>query len=110
MSQAGDQPGDLASFLALYDDAAPQVYRHLYRLCAGDAALAEDLTQETFVTAVGRFNEGRGADVSTPWLMGVARNKLLEHHRRAGREERRLRLVFVRGEEETANDDRARFA
>ena len=41
----------------LYDDAAPRVYRYLFRMCAGSAALAEDLTQETFLTALGRFED-----------------------------------------------------
>ena len=86
--------------LDLYDETARDVYRYLYRLCGGEAALAEDLTQETFLTAVGRFKDHRGADVTAPWLMGVARHKLLEHHRRAGREQRRLRLVFSRAGDE----------
>ena len=62
------------------------MYRYLYRLSGGEAALAEDLTQETFLTAVRRFKDGRADEVTAQWLMGVARHKLLEHHRRAGRE------------------------
>ena len=85
METAGVDASGRSNFLALYDDAAPQVYRYLFRMCAGSAALAEDLTQETFLTAVGRFEDGRGGDVSVPWLMVVARNKVLEHHRRVGR-------------------------
>ena len=95
-----------SNFLALYDDAAPQVYRYLFRMCAGNAALAEDLTQETFLTALGRFEDGRGGDVSVPWLMVVARNKVLEHHRRVGREDRRLKLVFSRDAERPSTAER----
>jgi RNA polymerase sigma-70 factor, ECF subfamily len=91
--------GGRAHFLALYDDAAPRVYRYLFRLCAGNVTLAEDLTQETFLTALGRFEHERGDEVSIPWLMVVARNKVLEYHRRVGREDRRLRLVFGRDAE-----------
>jgi RNA polymerase sigma-70 factor, ECF subfamily len=96
-----------SNFLVLYDDAAPRVYRYLFRMCAGSAALAEDLTQETFLTALGRFEDGRGGDVSVPWLMVVARNKLLEHHRRVGREERRLKLVFSRDSERPSTAERS---
>lgn len=85
--------------LDMYDATSRHVYRYLYRLCGGEAALAEDLTQETFLTAVGRFKDNRGDEVTAQWLMGVARHKLLEHHRRAGREHRRLRLVFSRAGE-----------
>ena len=106
METAGVDASGRSNFLALYDDAAPQVYRYLFRMCAGNAALAEDLTQETFLTAVGRFGDGRSGEVSVPWLMVVARNKLLEHHRRVGREDRRLRLVFTRDDERTSTAER----
>jgi RNA polymerase sigma-70 factor (ECF subfamily) len=92
----------------LYDDTARQVYRYLYRLSGGDAALAEDLTQETFLTAVRRFKDGRADEVTAQWLMGAARHKLLEHHRRAGREARRLRLVFSRPGDDALEPDRRR--
>lgn len=105
MSTAGADADDRGRLLGLYDEAALHVYRYLYRLCGGQAALAEDLTQETFLTAVGRFKDGRGDEVTAPWLMGVARHKLLEHHRRAGREERRLRLVFSRGDDDASTAD-----
>jgi RNA polymerase sigma-70 factor (ECF subfamily) len=103
---AGVDATGRSNFLALYDDAAPQVYRYLFRMCAGSATLAEDLTQETFLTALGRFEDGRGGEVSIPWLMVVARNKLLEHHRRVGREDRRLRLVFSRDDERPSTVER----
>ena len=38
--------------------------------------------------------------------MVVARNKVLEHHRRVGREDRRLRLVFARDDERTSTAER----
>ncbi len=106
MGTAGVDATGRSNFLALYDDAAPQVYRYLFRMCAGSATLAEDLTQETFLTALGRFGDGRGGEVSIPWLMVVARNKLLEHHRRVGREDRRLKLVFSRDTERPSTVER----
>jgi RNA polymerase sigma-70 factor (ECF subfamily) len=71
--------------LALYDAALPDVYGYLVRRC-GDPALAEDLTAETFLAAVAAVRT-RGATGLTPaWAMTVARNKLVDHWRRAGRE------------------------
>jgi len=103
---AGVDASGRSNFLALYDEAAPPVYRYLFRMCAGCTTLAEDLTQETFLTALGRFETGRGGEVSVPWLMVVARNKLLEHHRRVGREDRRLKRVFAREAERVSTADR----
>ena len=107
VSTAGADADGGARLLEIYDETARAVYRYLFRLCGGEAALAEDLTQETFLTAVGRFKDGRGDEVSAQWLMGVARHKLLEHHRRAGREERRLRLVVTPARDEAAGTQMA---
>lgn len=85
---------DEAAFRAWYDATLPRVYRYLLSRCGHDPALAEELTQQTFVEAVrnrARF-DGR-ADMVT-WLCAIGRNKLVDHHRRAGREQRRnLRLI-----------------
>jgi RNA polymerase sigma-70 factor (ECF subfamily) len=84
---------DRRSFAQLYDEALPQVYRYLLRGAAGSVAVAEDLTQETFTAAVREINRGNGAVVSVPWLITVARHRLVDHYRRAEREERKLRLL-----------------
>jgi RNA polymerase sigma-70 factor, ECF subfamily len=55
--------------------------------------MAEDLTQETYLAAVASFRAGDGESVSLPWLITVARNKLVDHYRRREREERRLSLI-----------------
>ena len=51
----------------------------------GDPHLAEDVTQETLVTAhrsAGRFDPGSSFEA---WLRGIARNKVREHRRAAAR-------------------------
>jgi RNA polymerase sigma-70 factor (ECF subfamily) len=78
--------------LGLYDQALPQVYGYLAARVR-DRALAEDLTAETFLAAVHAVKERKVPDVSVPWLVTVARNKLVDHWRRAAREERSLRLA-----------------
>lgn len=68
-------------FESLYREALPEVYRYLLHR-AGSASAAEDLTQETFMAAVASLKADR-QDVSIPWLIGVARYKLIDHYRRA---------------------------
>jgi RNA polymerase sigma-70 factor (ECF subfamily) len=78
--------------LALYDRALPQVYGYLAAR-VGYAAVAEDLTGETFLAAVRAAREGKVPDLTIAWLVTVARNKLVDHWRRLAREERSLRLA-----------------
>lgn len=90
-STTAPDPG--ADLLALYDAALPQVYGYLLRRC-GAAALAEDLTAETFLAAVAAVRRGSCPDrPTTGWLIGIARHKLVDHWRRRERELRDLRLV-----------------
>ncbi len=52
-----------------------------------DRALADDLTQDTFVKAWSRLDELRDADKLAPWLCGIARNLARDarkHQRYAG--------------------------
>lgn len=83
---------DLDQFRALYFESLPHVYGYLLHRVAGNEALAEDLTQETYLAAVRQLPHGR-ASLSVPWLIGVARHKLVDHFRRLAREERKLALV-----------------
>ena len=81
-----------ATLLALYDRALPQVYGYLLPR-SGNAAVAEDLTAETFLAAVSAVQRGTVADLTVAWLVGVARHKLVDHWRRQAREERQLKAV-----------------
>jgi RNA polymerase sigma-70 factor, ECF subfamily len=81
-----------AELLALYDRALPQVYGYLARR-TDDPAMAEDLTSETFMAAVDAVRDGSLAHPTVAWLVGVARHKLVDHWRRAAREDRKLRAV-----------------
>ncbi len=85
-------PDPGARLLALYDRALPQVYGYV-RARVGSNTVAEDVTSETFLAAVAAINRGTVPDLSTAWLVTVARNKLVDHWRRQAREERGLALV-----------------
>jgi RNA polymerase sigma-70 factor, ECF subfamily len=76
----------------LYDRAVPQVFGYLRPRC-GDAALAEDLTAETFLAACDAIQRRQVSEVTVAWLIGIARHKLVDHWRFAARHERRLRAV-----------------
>src|SRR5262252_1455001 len=89
-----DQPRPAACdpVLAIYRVALPRVYGYLLPRC-GSAALAEDLTSETFLAAVDASRQGNLTEVSTAWLVGVARHKLADHWRRLEREQRSLAVA-----------------
>jgi RNA polymerase sigma-70 factor, ECF subfamily len=89
------RPEPAEALLAVYDRALPQVYGYLLHRC-GTPAVAEDLTAETFLAAAVAVRDapfGRPPPLNTPWLIGVARHKLVDHWRRREREERGLAAV-----------------
>ena len=98
-SVVGDQGPAL---LALYDDAVGEVYGYLLARCR-NRTVAEDVTSEVFMGAVDSVTRGRVDDVTTAWLIGIARHKLVDHWRRAEREQRRLTAVAE--EPTTAGED-----
>jgi RNA polymerase sigma factor (sigma-70 family) len=75
-------------FARVYQEHVWRVYGFLaYHL--REAGLAEDLTQTTFERALrawSRFDPRRGSE--TTWLMAIARNALIDHHRRRRHERR----------------------
>ncbi len=47
----------------------------------GDRQTAEDLVQETLVTAIGKLPEFAGRSSLKTWLIGILRHKILDHYR-----------------------------
>lgn len=76
---------DPERFRAFYTAALPRVYGYFAHRVGGDAALAEDLTQETFLAAVRELRRGAPVAEPLPWLIGIARHKWLDHLRRQRR-------------------------
>jgi RNA polymerase sigma-70 factor, ECF subfamily len=87
-------------FLALYDSALPYVYGYLLARC-GRAVLAEELTADTMLAAVDAVTRAPPLSLSTAWLLGIARHKLVDYWRRLGREERSLRSIASQATDET---------
>jgi RNA polymerase sigma-70 factor (ECF subfamily) len=90
--------------LALYDEALPLVYGYLLSRC-GNIAVAEDLTADTFLTAVTAVKKGTFVP-NAPWLLGIARHKLVDHWRATTREQRHLRAVYEAPNENDPWDER----
>jgi RNA polymerase sigma-70 factor (ECF subfamily) len=75
------QAGDAEAFGLLYDRYVDQVYRYIaYRVAS--AAVAEDLTSETFLRALRRIGTftWQGRDVGA-WFTTIARNLVADHYK-----------------------------
>lgn len=93
MSDTALDTGDQRrALVGLYDSALPEVYGYLASRC-GSAAVAEDLTSETFLAAADAVRRDAVPDLTVAWLIGVARHKLIDHWRRQEREQRLLSAV-----------------
>jgi RNA polymerase sigma-70 factor, ECF subfamily len=90
----------VTSFADFYDRAVGDVYRYLAHCLLGDRAVAEDLTQDTFTAVLVAGRAGRAEALTMPWVMGVARHKLLDHYRRTSRDERHLAMASARSSSE----------
>jgi RNA polymerase sigma-70 factor (ECF subfamily) len=82
--------GDSAAFEKLYRSNKDRIYGLLWRICGGDAALAEDLLQEAFVRAWQKLDSFRGESRFGTWLHRLSANVALS--------DRRIRLRRVRHE------------
>ncbi len=78
--------GDAAAIGRFYDQHVDSLYAFVFYRVGRDAALAEDVVQETFTTALARvadYDTGRGTVVA--WLCTLSRNVIrdqLKAHRR----------------------------
>lgn len=82
---------DLARFC---ETSLDDVYRYAYRLTGGDAALAADLVQDTYVTLVRRMSDPKAEMVDVGWLILTCRHRFLDDVRRATRAKRLLFKLF----------------
>jgi RNA polymerase sigma-70 factor, ECF subfamily len=87
---------DDAGFESWYRRTLPRVYSYLVSRSGGDVALAEDLTQQTFIAAVDQRSRYDGRADTVTWLCGIARHKLADHFRANERDERRQMRMEVR--------------
>jgi RNA polymerase sigma-70 factor (ECF subfamily) len=86
------QRGDLDAFERLYRSHVGRVLALCARM-TGDRAMAEDLTQETFVKAWERLATFKGESAFGSWLHRIAANVVLDAARARGRRLRRITPV-----------------
>jgi RNA polymerase sigma-70 factor (ECF subfamily) len=86
---------DDAGFESWYRRTLPRVYAYLVSRSGGDVALAEDLTQQTFIAAIDQRSRYDGRSDTVTWLCGIARHKLADHFRALERDERRQMRMQV---------------
>jgi RNA polymerase sigma-70 factor (ECF subfamily) len=92
----GTLPGEVMSadaFCAFYRAHLPEVYGYLLRLCVGDEARAEDLTQDVWVALVEELQGGHTDRADVRWLITVARSRFLDFARRERRGWSKLALI-----------------
>jgi RNA polymerase sigma-70 factor (ECF subfamily) len=83
-AQPPSGPDHAADLMRIYDGAVEEVYRYLRSRC-GQRHLAEDLTADTFLAAVGQVQRNGVDEVTVAWLIGIARHKLMDQWRRTAR-------------------------
>lgn len=92
-STGAPSPTDRDGFTAWYADTLPRVYAYLFKATGGDRERAENIAQETFLQAVRTLQRGGNETVTVPWLLTVARSRMIDAARVEDRNERKLRLV-----------------
>ncbi len=83
------QSGDLQAFERLYRENERKVFALCLRL-SSDAALAEELTQETFIRAWRKLGSFRGESAFSTWLYPLTVNVALSERRSRRRRDARI--------------------
>jgi RNA polymerase sigma-70 factor (ECF subfamily) len=83
------QAGDQRAFREIYRQHAGRVYALCLRL-TGDAAAAEERTQDVFVRVWHKLHSFRGESAFASWLHRLTVNVVLLERRATGRRERRV--------------------
>jgi RNA polymerase sigma-70 factor (ECF subfamily) len=74
--------GDHQAFTLLVERHQGAIRNYLRRLLAGDDAAADDLAQETFLTAFQKMGSWRGTAKLSTWLHSIAYRKFLDYRRK----------------------------
>ena len=75
----GAQRGDEDAWRSLFEWHFEPVYRYCLNLSSGKQEMAEEITQQVFMTAahrIGRFKQRQGT--FRAWLLGIARNRFMK--------------------------------
>ena len=75
----GAQRGDEDAWRNLFEWHFEAVYRYCLNLCSGNQDMAEEITQQVFMTAarrIGSFKPQKGT--FRAWLLGIAKNRFMK--------------------------------
>jgi RNA polymerase sigma-70 factor (ECF subfamily) len=101
------QQGDQAAFQQLYREHVGRVYALCLRL-TGNAALAEERTQDVFVRVWRKLGSFRGESLFSSWLHRVTVNVVFMERRAAGRRWARVEATAVGAQHAAPLLERAR--
>lgn len=82
MNTLSDNSSRIASWLNEHGD---YLYGYAYSRLNGDAESAQDLVQETLISAWKSYGKFKGDSSERTWLVGIIKHKLLDHFRQMGR-------------------------
>lgn len=74
------QEGELERFEELYNTYVKDIYRFVYYRVR-NKEVAEDLTGDVFLKALGAISGFRQGSAFRPWLYAIARNTVIDHYR-----------------------------
>ena len=77
--------GDTDAFGFLYDQYSPKIYRFVY-FKTSDREAAQDITHDVFLQAWETIVERKLIENFQAFIFKVARNKVIDHYRRASRQ------------------------
>lgn len=76
--------GDAAAFEALYRKYRGPVFRYLLHQC-GNVSQADELAQDVWLSVIKARSGYEPLAMFTTWLFRIARNRLIDHHRKNSR-------------------------
>ena len=82
MTRADAANADEDALIDIYRATIRPLYAYVSRRVGGDAGLAEDLVQDTWMRALDTWPSGGIPNEPLAWLVRVARNTLVSHFRR----------------------------
>lgn len=81
--------GDEEAFSSFYEDHFDRLYSFVFHRVGANHAVAEEMVQSSFVTALEALPQFEGRSQLYTWLCAIARHKIGSYFRRKEQEERR---------------------
>jgi RNA polymerase sigma-70 factor (ECF subfamily) len=75
------QLGDAKAFESIYNMYFDRLYAFVFHSVNRDRATAEDIVQDTFISAIRSVKGFKGQSKLYTWLIGIARHKIMDYYR-----------------------------